>query len=134
MTDGFTFYTENAGLPSLRKALARCYQELHGLELDPAGEIVITASGVQALNVGIRCVLDPGDEALVLTPAWPNGASIVAMSNAVAIEIAHALVCDRYQIDFAAPEAAVTPRPLMLLYTSPSIRLGWVATINNKRQ
>ena len=29
MADGFTFYTENAGLPSLRKALARYYQELH---------------------------------------------------------------------------------------------------------
>ncbi len=134
MADGFTFYTENAGLPSLRKALARYYQELHGLELDPAGEIVITASGVQALNVGIRCVLDPGDEALVLTPAWPNGASNVAMANAVAVEIAHPLVGDRYQIDFKALEAAVTPRTRMLLYTSPSNPLGWVATINEQRQ
>ncbi len=34
MADGFTFYTENAGLPSLRKALARYYQELHAVELD----------------------------------------------------------------------------------------------------
>jgi aspartate aminotransferase len=134
MADGFTFYTENAGLPSLRKALARYYQELHALELDPTGEIVITASGVQALNVGIRCVLDPGDEALVLTPAWPNGASNVAMANAVAVEIAHPLVGDRYQIDFKALEAAVTPRTRMLLYTSPSNPLGWVATVDQQRQ
>ncbi len=56
--------------------------ELHGVELDPEREIVITASGVQALNVAIRCMLDPGDEALVLTPAWPNGSSIIAMANA----------------------------------------------------
>jgi aspartate aminotransferase len=134
MADGFTFYTENAGLPSLRKALARYYQELQGVELDPAGEIVITASGVQALNVTIRCVLDPGDEALILTPAWPNGASNVAMANATAIEIAHPLVGDRYQIDFAALEAAVTPRTKMLLYTSPSNPLGWVATVDEQRQ
>jgi len=134
MADGFTFYTENAGLPSLRKALARYYQELQGVELDPAGEIVITASGVQALNVSIRCLLDPGDEALVLTPAWPNGACNVAMANGVAIEIAHPLVGDRYQIDFAALEAAVTPRTRMLLYTSPSNPLGWVATIEEQRQ
>src|ERR1700732_3222552 len=60
MADGYTFYTENAGLPSLRKALARYYQELQGFELDPANEIVITASGVQALNLGIRCAIDPG--------------------------------------------------------------------------
>ena len=43
------------------------------MALDPRREIVVTASGVQALNVTIRCVLDPGDEAIVLTPAWPNG-------------------------------------------------------------
>src|SRR5437660_4684431 len=63
MADGFTFYTENAGLPSLRKALARYYQELHGLELDPMSEIAVTASGVHALSVGLRSMLDPGDEA-----------------------------------------------------------------------
>lgn len=134
MADGYTFYTENAGLPSLRKALARYYQELQGVELDPATEIVITASGVQALNVGIRCVIDPGDEALVLTPAWPNGASNVAMANGTAIEIAHPLIGDRYQIDFAALERAVTPRTRMLLYTSPSNPLGWVATIDEQQK
>lgn len=134
MADGYTFYTENAGLPTLRKALARYYQELQGVDLDAASEIVITASGVQALNVGIRCVLDPGDEALVLTPAWPNGASNVAMSNATPIEIAHPLIGDRYQIDFAALEAAVTPRTRMLLYTSPSNPLGWVATVDEQRK
>src|SRR5262245_20329195 len=77
MTDGFTFYTENAGLPSLRDALASYYRKLHGVEIDPRREVVVTASGVQALNVSIRCALDPGDEALILTPAWPNGSSIV---------------------------------------------------------
>jgi aspartate aminotransferase len=134
MADGFTFYTENAGLPSLRKGLARYYQELHGVELDPAAEFVITASGVQALNLGIRCILDPGDEALVLTPAWPNGASNVALANAVAIEIPQPLIGDRYHIDFTALEAAVTPRTRMLLYTSPSNPLGWVATVDEQRR
>ena len=74
MADGFTFYTENAGMPSTRKALARYYQDLHGLEIDPGSEIIVTASGVQALNLAIRCVINPGDEALVLTPAYIAGA------------------------------------------------------------
>jgi len=134
MADGFTFYTENAGLPSLRKSLSRYYQELQSVDLDPASEIVITASGVQALNLGIRCVIDPGDEALVLTPAWPNGASNVAMANGVPKEIPQPLVGDRYQIDFTALEAAVTARTRMLLYTSPSNPLGWVATVDEQRR
>src|SRR5512133_2681620 len=100
MHDGFTFYTENAGLPSLRRAIAASYRALHGAELDPAAEIVVTASGVQALNLGIRCTLDPGDEALVLTPAWPNGSSSAMMANAAVIQIPHPLCGDRYPIDF----------------------------------
>jgi len=134
MENGYTFYTENAGLPSLRRAIAENYRRLHGVELDPAGEIVVTASGVQALNVGIRCALDPGDEALVLTPAWPNGSSSVAMANAVVRQIPHPLERDRYVCDFDAIEAAVTPRTRLLLYTSPSNPLGWVATEEEQRK
>ena len=127
LEDGYTFYTENAGLPSLRRAIAENYRRLQTVELDPAGQIVVTASGMQALNVGIRSVLDPGDEALVLTPAWPNGSSSVAMANATARQIPHPLCGERYRVDFDALEAAVTPRTRLLLYTSPSNPLGWVA-------
>jgi aspartate/methionine/tyrosine aminotransferase len=134
LAEGFTFYTENAGLPSLRAALAENYQRLHGVVLDPASEIVVTASGVQALNLGIRCVLDPGDRALVLTPAWPNGSSSVVMANAEVVQVPHPLCGERYRVDFDALERAVTPRTRMLLYTSPSNPLGWVATLEEQRQ
>jgi len=64
----------------------------------------------------------------VLTPAWPNGSSSIAMANAVVRQIPHPLCGDRYVCDFDALEAAVTPRTRLLLYTSPSNPLGWVAT------
>jgi len=128
MEEGYTFYTENAGLPSTRRALADYYRRIQGVELDPMSEIVVTASGVQALNVGIRCAIDPGDEAIILTPVWPNGTSIVMMANAVVKQIPHPLCGERYRVDFDALEAAVTPRTRLLVYTSPSNPLGWVAT------
>jgi hypothetical protein len=128
MADGYTFYTENAGLPSLRRGLAEHYQRLHRVALDPETEIVITASGVQALNVSVRCTIDPGDEALVLTPAWPNGSANVMMANGVPREIPHVLDGARYRVDFDALASAVTPRTRLLIYTSPSNPLGWVAT------
>src|SRR6185295_11703388 len=134
MANGYTFYTENAGLPSLRRALADQYRKLQGVELDPDSEIVITASGVQALNVSLRTMLDPGDEALVLTPAWPNGASIIAMANATALQIPQPLCGDRYRVDFDALEAATGPRTKLLLYTSPSNPLGWVASEAEQQQ
>ncbi len=128
LQEGYTFYTENAGLPSLRRAIAENYQRLQGVALDPASEIVVTASGVQALNLGIRCALDPGDEGLALTPAWPNGSCSIMMANATVQQIPHPLCGERYRVDFDALEAAVTPRTRLLLYTSPSNPLGWVAT------
>lgn len=134
LEDGHTFYSENAGLPSLRRAIAGQYQRLHGVELDPVAEVVVTASGVQALHLGIRCVLDPGDEALVLTPAWPNGAAIVRLANALPIELPQPLLDDRYTVDFDALEAALTPRTRLLLYTSPSNPLGWTATEEEQRR
>jgi len=128
LAEGFTFYTENAGLPSLRRAIAEYYFRLHNVAIDPSSEIVVTNSGVQTLNVGIRCVLDPGDEAIVLTPAWPNGSSIVQLVNAVPRQVAQPLRGSRYTIDFDALEQTITPRTRLLLYTSPSNPLGWVAT------
>jgi len=128
LEEGYTFYSENAGLPGLRQDLADAYRRLHGLALDPGSEIVVTASGVQALNLAIRCVLDPGDEALLLTPAWPNASAITSLHNARPVEIALELQGDRYRINFDSLEAGVTPRTRLLVYTSPSNPLGWVAT------
>jgi len=131
---GYTFYTENAGLPGLRQDLADYYARLHEVRLDPLSEIVVTASGVQALNVGIRCVLDPGDEALALTPAWPNASAIIRMDNATPLAMPLVLRGGRYTIDFGALQASLTPRTRLLVYTSPSNPLGWVATEAEQEQ
>jgi aspartate/methionine/tyrosine aminotransferase len=134
MLDGYTMYTENAGIPSLRSALALHYERLHGVALNPETEIVVTNSGVQALNVGIRCALDPGDEAIVLTPAWPNQSSNVSMCNATPREIPLVLQGGRYVVDFDALEAAVNARTRLLIYTSPSNPSGWVATLAEQQR
>ena len=134
LDEGYTFYTENAGLLSLRKALAGKYWDLHGVTLDPVSEIVVTASGVQALHLAIRLALDPGDEALVLTPAWPNGSAIVQMCSAYPLEIPLLLSGKRYVIDYDALQAAVTRRTRLLIYTSPSNPLGWMATSDDQEK
>jgi len=134
LRDGYTFYSENAGLPALRGAIAEQYRRLHGIDLDPDREIVVTASGIQALHLALRSVLDPGDEALILSPAWPNGASIVALSHATPIEATLVLREEQYRIDFAALEAAVGPRTRVVVLTSPSNPLGWVAGEDEQRR
>jgi aspartate aminotransferase len=134
LRDGYTFYSENAGLPALRAAIAEQYRRLHGVDLDPDREIVVTASGVQALHLALRSVLDPGDEALILSPAWPNGSSIVALSHAIPVELPLLLEDEQYRIDFAALEAAVGPRTRVVVLNSPSNPLGWVAGEDEQRR
>jgi aspartate aminotransferase len=133
LEEGYTFYTENAGLPGLRQAIASKYHELHGVALDPLSEVLITASGVQALNVAIRCVIDPGDEAIVLTPNWPNATAIVHLYAGKAHEVPLAWDGRRHILDLSAIEAALTPRTRLLVYASPSNPLGWVARPEEQR-
>jgi aspartate/methionine/tyrosine aminotransferase len=133
VNQNFTYYTSNAGLMSLRETIAWHYAERQQVKLDPSSEIMVTASGVQALSLTIRCLLDPGDEAIVLTPAWPNGAAISRLCGAKTTELAQPLINGRFGIDFDALEATVTPRTKLLLFTSPSNPLGWVATEEEQR-
>jgi aspartate/methionine/tyrosine aminotransferase len=134
LADGHTFYSENAGLPTLRRAIAANYSRLHDVELDPESEIVVTASGLQALHLAIRSALDPEDEAIVLSPAWPNSRSIIALSHGVSVDVPLALAGEQYEIDFDALEAALGPRARLVILTSPSNPLGWVATIAEQRR
>jgi aspartate/methionine/tyrosine aminotransferase len=56
------------------------------------------------------------------------------MANGRPIEMAQPLIGDRYGIDFDALKAAVTPRTRLLLYTSPSNPLGWVASVEEQQK
>ena len=133
INDGYTFYSENAGLPSLRQALANKTAELHNVEIDPMAEMVVASSGVQSLNLMIRCAINPGDEAIVLTPNWPNGTEIIKLYGATPMEVPFQSDGERFSINFERLAAALTPKTRLLLYTSPSNPLGWVATEAEQR-
>ena len=130
---GQTFYSENAGLPALRTAIAKQYGRLHGVELDPRSQIVITASGLQGLHLALRAAIDPGDEAVILSPAWPNGGAIVTMAHGIPRDVPLVFDGRRYAVDFEAVAAALSDRTRVLLLTSPSNPLGWVATVDEQQ-
>jgi aspartate/methionine/tyrosine aminotransferase len=130
--EGWTYYSPNQGLPSLRLAIANLIARLHAVEIDPA-EIQVTSGGVQALNLAIKCVIDPGDEALVLSPNWPNGSAMIEMFGARAVEVPMARAGQRFTPDVDAMQDALSPRTRLLLYASPSNPLGWTATVAEQR-
>nr|HPR90297.1 aminotransferase class I/II-fold pyridoxal phosphate-dependent enzyme [Synergistaceae bacterium] len=69
MKKGQTHYTPGTGIPELREAVCAYYKEHFGLEYKPA-DVVVGAGAKPLLYEALGCLLDPGDEVLVFTPAW----------------------------------------------------------------
>lgn len=68
---GATDYTASAGVGPLREAISDTLATEYDVRHDPE-EVVVTSGGMEALHVATMSVLDPGEELLVPSPAWPN--------------------------------------------------------------
>jgi len=128
-----TFYTPNAGYPALREAIAGQVARLHGVDLDPMREVVVTASGMVALALACHATAGPGDSAIVLTPLWPNVAAAVRVAGAEAIEVPLALGIDGFRLDLDRIEAAIRPDTRLLALASPGNPTAWTATLDDWR-
>jgi aspartate aminotransferase len=132
IAENFTFYTPNAGYPALRRAIAEGVKRLHGVEIDPDREVVVTASGMVAIGLACHATIGPGDSAIVLTPLWPNVAAAVRLTGAEAIEVPLGLTGAGDQLaftpDFDRLEAAIRPNTRLLALASPGNPTAWTAT------
>lgn len=128
-----TYYTPNAGYPSLREAIAGLVLDLHAVKLDPTKEVVVTASGMVALVLACQATIGPGSSALVVTPLWPNIAAAVRVTGADAIEVPLTFAETGYTLDFARLEAAVRPDTRLVALASPGNPTGWTASIDDWR-
>ncbi len=67
---GKTFYTSNAGLKELRKEICNYMKRTQGIEYDPLTEVIITVGGSEAIDIGLRAMINPGDEVIIPQPAY----------------------------------------------------------------
>ena len=67
---GRTFYTSNAGLKELRDEISRYIARKYNLNYSAEDEIMVTVGGSEAIDVALRCMVDPGDEVLVPQPCY----------------------------------------------------------------
>lgn len=64
---GRTFYTSNAGLKELRQEISRYVARKYDTQYDPMKQVLVTVGGSEAIDVALRCMVDPGDEVLYLS-------------------------------------------------------------------
>ncbi len=86
---GRTFYTSNAGLMPLREEICHYMKRKQGLDYDPKTEVLITVGGSEAIDIGLRAVIDPGDEVLIPQPSYVSyePCAILTGAKPVVIEL-----------------------------------------------
>ena len=123
---GKTRYTPPAGMPELKKAIARSFSERAGRELDPEG-VVVTSGAKQALFNACFCLFGPGDEVLIGAPYWTSYPEIVTLARATPVPVKGAEERD-FALTPADLERAWTPNTKGLIFSSPSNPTGGVYT------
>lgn len=84
---GKTCYTANAGLMELRKEISAYFQRSIHTYYDPKSEIIVTVGGSEGIDLCIRCLVEPGDEVLVVEPSFVCYKPIVSICGGVPVVI-----------------------------------------------
>ena len=83
---GRTFYTGNSGLLELREEIGRYLDRRFGLSYS-ADEILVTVGGSEAIDIGFRTMLDPGDEVIIPEPCYVSYLPCVKLAGGVPVRL-----------------------------------------------
>jgi len=122
-------YTPAEGTMSLRKAVAAHLSETRGGAFTPA-EITVCHSAKHALSGACLSLIEPGDEVLMLLPAWVSYVEIVKFAGGVPVEVRSR---DDTGPDLAAIERAITKKTRGILINSPCNPSGYVMSESEVR-
>ncbi len=128
---GHTFYTHTAGYSELRDAIAEKVHELHGVPYRGA-EVMSTVGASMAIYAAIRACVGPGDNAIVVSPAYGiflNGA-IIAGAEPRAVALTHD--AQGFHLDLDRIRAAIDGRTRLLMINSPNNPTGWMISKNEQ--
>jgi methionine transaminase len=118
VASGHNQYAPMPGIPELREAICSKIEALHGRHYDPAREITVTAGATQAILTAVLALVRPGDEVIVLEPAYDSYPPAVALAGGRVVPVP--LDPARgYRPDWAKVQAAIGPRTRMIMLNSP---------------
>jgi methionine aminotransferase len=119
MREGHNQYPPMAGAAPLREAIAAKVLALYGRSYDSALEITVTAGATQALTTAILCCVHPGDEVIVIEPAFDSYLPAIALAGGVAVPVSMRVDEHGYSIPWDEVAAAVTARTRLIIVNSP---------------
>lgn len=126
LVDGPNQYPPSTGLPVLRRAVADHARRFHDLRFDPDAEIIVTSGATEALADCLLALLAPGDEAIVIEPAFDSYAPVIRAVGAVPRFVP--LRPPHWHLDADALDAACNARTRLLVLNTPMNPTGKVFT------
>ena len=124
MREGHNQYAPMTGLPLLRGCIAAKLQLSYGCAIDPVQEITVTAGATQALFTAIAAFIRPGDEVILLEPAYDAYRPAVELFGGIPVPIV--LKPPHYAVDWDEVAARITPRTRMIAINTPHNPTGAV--------
>lgn len=123
LSRGRTTYTSNLGLLSLRRAICHYVEEHFEVRYDPHTECIVTVGVSEGMDLALRAILDPGDEAVYHEPCYVSYAPSIRMTHAVPVPVVTHEAQD-FSLDPAGVRSALTPRSKVLLLSFPTNPTG----------
>ena len=111
-------YSEATGLFNLKREVAKSYETLHGVSLDPDTEVICTIGSKEGLSHLALALLGPGDTALVPTPAFPPHIYGLTLAGASVIGLP-LTEPENFMSHLSYVAANMCPRPKLILLNYP---------------
>ena len=121
---GDTHYEEVNGKLALRTAIAHRHQQRTG-QVVTAADVMVFSGGQNALFASLLCLLEAGDEAIILEPAYVTYEASVQATGATLVRVNQSPESG-FRPDIEALAQAITPATRLILLTSPNNPTGVV--------
>lgn len=126
MKSGLNQYPPMTGVPALREAIAAKVARLYDHSYDAAAEITVTAGATQAILTAILCSIHPGDEVIVIEPAYDSYVPAIELAGGKPVFVQMQVGEQGYTVPWASVAAAITPKTRMIMINSPHNPTGSV--------
>lgn len=126
LDEGFTGYTETAGIPELREAITYYLKSRYNADVDPE-EVIVTTGAKTAIFIAIASYIRPGDEAIIVDPSYYAYAQVVKLFGGTPVYVPMAFEPGYgFKLDIESIEKAVTSRTRMVVINNPNNPSGSV--------
>ena len=120
---GRTFYTSNAGLKELREEISNKVKRTRGVEYDPICEVLVTVGGSEAIDIGLRAIINEGDEVIIPTPSYVSYLPCAVLANAKPV-IINLKAENEFRLTADELENAITDKTKALILPFPNNPTG----------